>query len=127
MDAKKSSSIKEGHPGLIQVALMGLCPNCFSKTLFQSWANLTFSCGSCAVKFRTHSFVGRLSVLLTLFIAVLSILLAIILDIWLRPPVLLSLAVFLPMTFFCVVFLLRFYKAWAVKAYLISHISEGDQ
>lgn len=118
MSADESPSEQKGQPGLLSAALSGLCPRCGAKTLFAAPAALTDECAACGLEIRALERGGRFVGVVTMLLALVLILAALGVDEWLRPPLWLSLAVWLPVTVGGVIFALRFYKTmWVYHQY----------
>lgn len=118
MSADESPTKKHGQPGLFAAALLGLCPRCGAKTLFGAPAGLVDECTACGLNLLSLERGGRFVGVVTMVLALGLMLAALGMDKWLRPPLWLSLAVWLPVTVGGVIFVLRFYKTmWVYHQY----------
>ncbi len=118
MSADESPTENQGQPGLFSAALSGLCPHCGAKTLFCAPAQLAEQCRACGLDFIALERGGRFVGVLTMLLALGLMLAALGIDEWLRPPLWLSLMVWLPVTVGGVIFGLRFYRTmWVYHQY----------
>ena len=101
----------EGQPSIVKAALFGLCPDCGAKTLFVSPVRFADRCTACALDYRQFNVGDGPAALLTLVIGALIIVMAITLDIAVRPPFWLHAIIWVPMTIILVVLSLRIAKA----------------
>jgi len=109
---------KDGQPGFVSAALSGLCPRCGARTLFAAPAQLADECAGCGLDFLSLERGGRFVGVLTILLALGLMLTALGVDEWLRPPLWLSLAVWLPVTVGGVIGALRFTKTmWVYHQY----------
>ncbi len=109
---------QKGQPGLLSAALSGLCPRCGARTLFDAPAQLADECAGCGLDFIALERGGRFVGVLTMLLALGLMLAALGVDEWLRPPLWLSLVVWLPVTVGGVIGALRFYKTmWVYHQY----------
>ncbi len=116
MNSDENSSNKQGQPDLVQAALFGRCPRCGAKTLFEAPAQLAIKCAECELPFAELEGSGRFAGMFTAIIAILLIMLATGLDMWLRPPFWLQLALWLPLTAMVVLASLRVFKTLPMLA-----------
>lgn len=114
----ESPSEQKGQPGLVSAALSGLCPRCGARTLFAAPAQLADECAECGLDFLGLERGGRFVGVVTMLLALALMLAALGVDEWLRPPLWLSLVVWLPVTVGGVIGGLRFYKTlWVYHQY----------
>jgi uncharacterized protein (DUF983 family) len=114
----ESPSEQKGQPGLVSAALSGLCPRCGAKTLFDGPAQLADECSHCGLNILSLERGGRFVGVVTMLLALALMLAALVVDEWLRPPLWLSLVVWLPVTVGGVIGALRLYKTmWVYHQY----------
>jgi uncharacterized protein (DUF983 family) len=93
-----------------------MCPQCGAHTLFAGPAEIAERCRACALDFAALERGGRLAGPITLVIAALLIALALGVDEWLRPPLWVHVAVWVPLTVGTVIYALRLFKTIGVHA-----------
>lgn len=113
---------KKGQPGLgvslPRAALSGLCPRCGAKALFDGPAQLADECSHCGLDLLALERGGRFVGVITMMLALMLMLAALVVDEWLRPPLWASLLFWAPVTVGSVIGALRFYKAmWVFHQY----------
>ena len=81
------SQNSKGQPGITQAALLGLCPRCGSRTLWDGPATLADSCRACSLPLAQHEPRGRGLYLVVLPVTILLILAALKLDEAVQLPV----------------------------------------
>jgi uncharacterized protein (DUF983 family) len=114
----ESPSEQKGQPGIVSAALSGLCPRCGAKTLFEGPAQLADECSHCGLNILSLERGGRFVGVVTMLLALALMLAALGVDEWLRPPLWLSLVVWLPVTVGGVIGALRLYKTmWVYHQY----------
>jgi uncharacterized protein (DUF983 family) len=95
-----------------------LCPRCGERALFNAPAQLADECTACELNFASLERGGRFVGVVTMLLALALMLAALGIDEWLRPPLWLSLAIWLPVTVGGVIYALRFYKTmWVYHQY----------
>ncbi len=102
---------KTGQPGLAKAALLGLCPKCHARSLFQSVTNFADKCSACGLDYTTFNVGDGPAALLTLAIGAVIILLALTLDVAVRPPFWVHALIWVPVTAALVIVSLRAAKA----------------
>ena len=105
----------EGRPGIVQVALHGLCPQCGAKTLFAGAARFAERCSKCGLDYSSFNVGDGPAALLTLVIGALVIVLAIMVDIAFSPPFWVQALIWVPFTA-----LLTFWSLRAAKAAMLA-------
>jgi uncharacterized protein (DUF983 family) len=115
----------EGQPGLVQAALFGLCPQCGAKTMFAGPAQFSERCGSCGLDYSGFNVGDGPAALLTMFLGAVIIVLAILLDIAVRPPFWVHVIIWVPLTAAMVVAALRFAKGALLVAEHRNRAKEG--
>lgn len=99
--------IHQGQPGIARAALVGLCPQCGAKTLFEGTTSFAERCDACGLDYSGFNVGDGPAALLTLAIGALIIVLAILLDMAVRPPFWVHALIWIPVTVFMVVLTLR--------------------
>lgn len=105
----------KGRPGILRVALYGLCPQCGEKTLFAGAARFADKCRNCGLDYVGFNVGDGPAALLTLVIGALVIVLAIMVDIAFRPPFWVQALIWVPFTA-----ILTFWSLRAAKAALLA-------
>jgi uncharacterized protein (DUF983 family) len=100
-----------GGRGAAGAAARGLCPRCGSRTLFAGWANFAPRCRACDLDFEAFNVGDGPAAFLTLIVGALMTVLAVTVDLTLRPPIWVHAILWFPLTIFAVLFSLRFAKA----------------
>lgn len=100
----------KGQSGIVRAALLGLCPRCKERTLFEAPARVALKCSNCQLDLGSHERGGRFAGLLTALVAVILIILAYAVEATLRPPLWLQTAFWAPVTVGGVIFALRLFK-----------------
>lgn len=116
MSGAEGPDYTKGQSGIVRAALLGLCPRCGDKTLFEAPARVALTCSNCGLDLGAHERGGRFAGLLTALVAVLLIILAYAVEATLRPPLWLQAAFWAPVTVGVVIFVLRFFKALLLYA-----------
>jgi uncharacterized protein (DUF983 family) len=106
----------EGRPGIVQVALSGLCPQCGAKTLFAGLARFAVKCGKCGLDYSAFNVGDGPAALLTLFIGALVIVMALIVDAAFSPPFWVQALIWVPVTVALTIWSLRVAKAALLAA-----------
>ena len=106
----------EGRPGIVQVALYGLCPQCGAKTLFVGPARFAARCGACGLDYSAFNVGDGPAALLTLVIGALVIVLAMIVDVAFNPPFWIQALIWVPVTILLTIWSLRVAKAALLAA-----------
>ena len=101
----------EGRPGLARAAFLGLCPECGAKTLFAGRAKFADRCNQCGLDYAAFNVGDGPAALLTMGIGALVIVLAIIVDVAIRPPFWVHVIIWVPFTALTTVLSLRVAKA----------------
>jgi uncharacterized protein (DUF983 family) len=103
--------VMAAEPSPLMVALRGLCPRCGSATLFKGIATFAPSCRACALDFSTFNVGDGPAAFLIFIVGGLVTGLAIWLELAVEPPFWVHILLWLPLTTFLVVGLLRMSKA----------------
>jgi uncharacterized protein (DUF983 family) len=106
----------EGQPGLGRAALSGLCPRCNAPTLFEAPARLAMKCSQCGLQFSELERGGRFVGIATMLLALVMIVTALAIEEYFRPPLLLQLVFWAPVTVGGVIGFLRLYKTTLLYA-----------
>ena len=99
-----------GQSGIIRAALLGLCPRCGDKTLFEAPARIALTCSSCALNLGSLERGARLAGVVTALFAIVLMMIAIGVETAFRPPLWLQAAFWAPVTVFGVIGMLRLFK-----------------
>lgn len=112
------SATPEQRPesSVAKAALLGLCPQCHARTLFDAPANIAYRCRACGLEFAQLERGGRAGSLVTFAIAALLITVALALDSWFSPPLWMLAVVFIPLTIATTLAALRFFKTLLLMA-----------
>lgn len=100
----------KGQSGILRAALLGLCPNCAARTLFEAPARVALECSQCSLDFTKIERGGRLGGMLTAIVAIVLIVTAYAVEATLRPPLWLQAAFWAPVTVGTVIYSLRLFK-----------------
>lgn len=106
----------KGQSGLVRAALLGLCPHCGERTLFEAPARIALTCSHCELDLGALERGGRFAGVLTALIAILLILAAYAVEATFRPPLLLQAAFWAPVTIAVVIGALRLFKTTLLYA-----------
>lgn len=106
----------EGRPGSTGAALLGLCPRCGGKTLFDGLAKFAPRCTQCKLDFSQFNVGDGPAAFLTLVIGALVVVLALWLEFSVHPPLWLHAIIWMPFIAFAVIGGLRVCKAWLLQA-----------
>ena len=107
---------KEGRPGAFQAALLGLCPRCGGKTLFNGLTEFAPSCGRCGLDFSKFNVGDGPAAFLTMGIGLIVVLLALRIEFSFHPPWWVHVLLWVPITGGAVLWGLRVTKAWLLQA-----------
>jgi uncharacterized protein (DUF983 family) len=110
------SQNSEGRPGIVQVALHGLCPECGAKTLFAGTARFAERCGNCGLNYEAFNVGDGPAALLTLIIGALVIVMAVTVDVAFNPPFWVQALIWVPVTVALTFWSLRVSKAALLAA-----------
>jgi uncharacterized protein (DUF983 family) len=116
----------KGQPGIVPAALFGLCPDCGAKTLFAGPALFSDKCEACGLDYSSFNVGDGPAALLTMFIGALIIMLAISLDIAVRPPFWVHVIIWVPLTGLMVLVCLRLAKGALLIAEHRNKAKEGQ-
>lgn len=116
---------QEGQPGIAKAALSALCPQCGSKTLYAGLTRFANRCPTCGLDFDSFNVGDGPAAFLTMGIAAIIIVLAILLDIAARPPFWVHAVIWIPVTTAMTVWSLRVAKAALLAAEFRNRAGEG--
>lgn len=116
MASSESSPKTKGQSGIFRAALLGLCPQCNEATLFEAPARFAYRCSSCELDIGALERGGRFVGLLTAFLAVVLIVIAMSVEMAFRPPLWLQAAFWAPVTVFSILGALRLFKVTLLYA-----------
>ena len=126
MTSGESPDETKGQSGIFRAALLGLCPRCGERTLFEAPARVALNCENCDLNLGTLERGGRLVGVLTALVAVILILVAYAVEASLRPPLWLQVAFWAPVTIAVVIFVLRLFKTVMLYASYERSIEKGE-
>lgn len=116
------------EPSIVEAAFKGRCPRCGAKSLFEAPAQLALKCSHCDLPFAELEGGGRFAGMFTAIVAILLIMAATGLDIWLRPPFWLQVAFWGPVTVVLVFASLRLFKVLPLLAsYQRRYLSQDEE
>ena len=124
MTAGRGPAETKGQSGIVRAALLGLCPHCDERTLFEAPARIALTCTNCRLDLGALERGGRFSGVLTALITIILILLAYAVEATLRPPLWMQAAFWAPVTAGAVIFALRLFKTMLL--YASYERQEGD-
>ena len=107
---------KEGQPDGLGAALLGLCPRCGERTLFEGPASFAPKCRECGLDFSQFNVGDGPAAFLTLIIGALVTGLAIWLEVAWHPPFWVHALIWIPVTAGAVIWGLRLSKGWLLQA-----------
>jgi uncharacterized protein (DUF983 family) len=99
-----------------QAALLGLCPKCGSKTLFEGLVQFAPQCSTCGLDFGRFNVGDGPAAFLTLIIGAIVLVLALVLEVSAHPPFWVHALLWIPLTGAAVIYGLRISKAWLLQA-----------
>jgi uncharacterized protein (DUF983 family) len=117
----------EGQPSISRAAFFALCPECGAKTLYAGPARFADKCSNCGLDYSSFNVGDGPAALLTLVIGALIITMAIIVDVAFRPPFLVHVLIWVPMTVAMTVYSLRVAKAALLASEHRNRAGEGKQ
>lgn len=110
MTGAQGPDTSKGQSDIARAALLGLCPRCGERTLFEAPARVALTCSHCQLDLSALERGGRFAGVLTALVAVVLIMLACGIEATLRPPLWLQAAFWAPVTVGTVIFVLRLFK-----------------
>ena len=116
MKSGESLDETKGQSGLFRAALLGLCPRCGGQTLFEAPARVALECSECKLDLGSLERGGRLGGVLTAFVAIILMLVALGVEYAFRPPIWLQAAFWAPVTVGVVIGSLRLFKTTLLYA-----------
>ena len=114
-----------GQPGATRAALLGLCPGCGEKTLFDGVIQFADKCPKCGLDFARFNVGDGPAAFLTLIIGALVATMAAVLEVKLSPPFWVHAVLWIPITSGAVVLGLRAAKAALLGAEYRRNAGEG--
>ncbi len=93
-----SSNHQGRQQALIPAAFFGDCPQCGARTLFDGPARFSHECDSCGLDYNSYNVGDGPAAFLTLGVGAIIIVLAIMLDIAVRPPFWVHALIWIPVT-----------------------------
>lgn len=116
MTSGQGPETTKGQSGIVRAALLGLCPRCGERTLFEAPARVALTCSHCELDLGSLERGGRFAGLLTALVAVILIMLAYAVEAAYRPPLWLQAAFWAPVTVALVIGTLRLFKTTLLYA-----------
>jgi uncharacterized protein (DUF983 family) len=113
------------QPGIAKAAFFGLCPECGAKTLYAGPVRFADKCGNCGLDYSSFNVGDGPAALLTLVIGAVIIVLAITVDAAFRPPFLVHVLIWVPLTAAMTVYSLRVAKGALLAAEHRNRAGEG--
>ena len=105
-----SSENSEGQPGLGRAAFLGLCPQCGAKTLFAGVAQFAPKCSACGLDFAAFNVGDGPAAFLIFIVGGIVVGLAIVTQVKFSPPWWVHVLLWVPLTCFLTIGLLRIGK-----------------
>ena len=115
-ETPESEGRQEVRESEVSAALLGLCPQCRSKTLFAGIARFASRCSVCGLNISAFNVGDGPAAFLTLIIGALITALAIWLELAAHPPFWVHIILWVPLTALAVTYGLRVSKAWLLQA-----------
>ena len=103
--------IPKGQPPVWRAALFATCPECGAPGLFEGAARFRERCPACGLDYSRYNVGDGPAAFLTLIVGALIIVLALLLDAAVRPPIWVHVILWVPLTVVAVVYGLRVGKA----------------
>lgn len=116
---------KEGQPGIAKAALSSLCPQCGAKTLYAGLTRFAPECTCCGLDFDGFNVGDGPAAFLTMGVATIIIILAILLEMAARPPFWVHAIIWIPVTTALTIWSLRVAKAALLAAEYRNRAGEG--
>ena len=104
-------SAAKGQPPVWRAALFATCPECGTPGLFEGAARFRERCPSCGLDYGRYNVGDGPAAFLTLIVGALIIVLALLLDAAVRPPIWVHVVLWVPLTIVAVIYGLRVGKA----------------
>ncbi len=120
-----SESGTKGQPGIVSAALLGLCPQCGARGLFEGLAKFAPKCRVCALDFTAFNVGDGPAAFLTLIIGALVVVLAITVELEWHPPFWVHVLLWVPFTAGAVIWGLRAGKSALLAAEFQRSAGEG--
>jgi uncharacterized protein (DUF983 family) len=95
----------------LQAALLGACPRCGARSLFDGWVRFAGRCRACGLDFSSFNVGDGPAAFLIFFVGTITVVGALVLDAAVEPPWYVHL-VWIPVAAALTIFGLRFSKAW---------------
>ena len=96
--------------------LLGLCPQCGAKSLFNGWLKFADKCSSCGLNFSKFNVGDGPAAFLTVIVGAPVVILALWLQLAVEPPWWVHVLLWVPLTIAGVIGSLRVGKAWLLAA-----------
>ena len=112
---------------MAEAALLGLCPQCASRTLFDGWARFAARCRVCGLDLTRFNVGDGPAAFLTLIVGAGVVILAVALQLAAEPAWWVHVALWVPLTVFGVVLGLRVSKAALLQSEYRNKAGEGRE
>ena len=109
--APDSPEKREGQPGMVEAALLGLCPACHEGTMFDGMLAFSQRCEKCGLNYSRFNVGDGPAALVTLVVGAITVGLAMWLQLSVEPPWWVHVLLWVPITLALVVGGLRLAKA----------------
>ncbi|NNC38624.1 MAG: DUF983 domain-containing protein [Acidimicrobiales bacterium] len=111
---------------IISTGLRGRCPNCHEGQLFEGFLKFAKSCESCGFDFESQDVADGPAVFVILLASAIVVPLALAFQIKLDPPVLLTLAIWIPVISLLCLALLRPFRGVMFGLQIANNAAEGQ-
>ena len=111
-------------PSSLNGALMGECPQCGSRTLFDGWVSFAPKCRACGLDFSSLNVGDGPAAFLIFFVGTVTVVGALLLDAAAEPPWYVHL-IWIPVASALTIYGLRFSKAWLLTQEYRHRAREG--
>ena len=125
MPADDSGAPTGAPPTIAQATLKGLCPRCGAATLFEGPVKFAEKCRVCGLDFSAFNVGDGPAEFMTLGVGAVVVILALVTDFTIRPPLWLHMLLWIPLTLGGVVGSLRLAKGWLMAAEYRTAAREG--
>ena len=115
----------EASPSIAEVALKALCPRCGRRTLYAGYIRFAETCAHCGLDFTRFNVGDGPAAFLTLILGTLVVVMAIVLELTVHPPLWLHMLIWIPVTLAGVVLCLRAAKGALIAAEYRNAAREG--
>ena len=121
---KPQSPKAEGQPASSEAALLGLCPKCGAKSLFDGWIKFAPRCRTCGLDYDSFNVGDGPAAFLTLIVGAVVVGLALWVQLSFKPLWWVHAILWIPFTIAGVIGGLRLGKAWLLAREYVSQAGE---